>query len=143
MTFLEVYCARAIAANRADSQDDRQLLAKISVSGHRGSILRYLVSLLSEDDFHRLRENTPFSGPLASVSPRIQPGISTLGWVVREVPRATRAAKSVTEPVAEADEDRKNILVFPVHGFNSRGDWKHKLGLPLTSSLSDLGRKDF
>ncbi|MBK9722859.1 MAG: NACHT domain-containing protein [Saprospiraceae bacterium] len=138
ISYLESYAARGLHESIRLSLPIETELKAILQSKFASEIVRYFFSILDENELNYLANQLSFD---------LLNNLSKLGIDII----ADRLSEIIDKPASEFQQiinasiiankfllnqsrSRKDILVLSVHGFNTRGDWKNRLGFELTKA---------
>jgi len=136
LSLLESYAARALAARLNRPGVLEPLLVSVLAGPFGTAIANYFLSLISDGQMNDLRTRLSGDGLVSLVGKARDVLADRAALPLHASPDDPRRIGDVAAAVARysdrQERARRDILVIAVHGFNTRGDWKNRLGLVLT-----------
>jgi hypothetical protein len=138
LMLLEAYAARAIVERFRHGKSLDYYAYRVFAGRYSEGIAAQLVNLLEVDELQDMLGTLNASAfeALADASPEM-----LANRLTRRAPDQTSVVEGFLQAAVDAEDfaesqssHRKDVLVFALHGFNTRGEWKNRLGLLLTKA---------
>lgn len=137
-TYIESYAARAILGKNPSTSNFNLLISPILNSQYANGVIKYLFTSMSVDLLNScipLLTGVQFKDIIKIAKDIIAERVSHISTKKTEPQQQVINAALLAEKYSILQkEERKDILVFAIPGFNTRGVWRDRLGLVLTSA---------
>ena len=139
-TLIESYAAKGLLGIFRSKNSLDIFLRSVLQTNYAAGVIRFFMAILKAEELRSF---------LNTLSPDLSLAISVfskdiiadrladlLGRNAGNITEITEAATVANEFLKNQSIIRRDILVLSVHGFNTRGDWKNRLGLILTRATN-------